>query len=143
MEVHVFLGWDGEDAINVLKVLKVIPDRNPNVSEPQDDFDPIEFCVSDTGIKYIQNELDMINQRFGTQFEWRMYEDESFVLVWRNELAKSIGDPNDPPIERFFIDHHKGSTLHELARHFEIPCNPVLMIVTDASEFYHTYLYDA
>jgi hypothetical protein len=139
MEVHAFLGWDGEDAMGVLKALKVVPESDP--LQVDVDFDPTEFSVSDAGIKYIQNELDMINRRFGTYLEWRMYEDESFVLVWRNELAKSIGDPNDPPIQRFFVDHHKGSTLHELAKHFDIPCNPVVMIVTDASEFYHNYIY--
>ncbi len=140
MDLHILLGWDDEDAFDVLKSLKVVPAQDPKTGD-QDDFDPREFVVSDSGIRYIQTELDAINQRFNTCLEWRMYPDDNFVLVWEDRLVKSIGDPNDPPVEKFYINHHKSTAWHELTNHFDIASNPVIITIIDSSEFYHKYIY--
>jgi hypothetical protein len=141
MELHILLGWDDEDAFLILQDLKIVPDQDPS-NKNQDDFDPREFVVSDNGIRYIQTELDGINQRFGTRLEWRMYPDDNFVLVWEDQLIKSIGDPNDHPVEKFYIDHHYKSTCwRELVNHYDPSRSPSVITIIDSSEFYHKYIY--
>jgi hypothetical protein len=141
MELHILLGWDDEEAFTILQDLKIVPDQDP-LDQNQEDFDSREFVVSEHGIRYIQTKLDSINQRFGICLEWRMYPDNNFILVWEDQLIKSIGDPNDQPVEKFYIDHHYKSTgWRELVNQYDITRNPIVITITDASEFYHKYIY--
>lgn len=140
MDVHIVIGWDDMDAYNILVALRVVPETNPTKTD--EDYNPHEFCVSDVGIRYIYHELSMINQRFGTHLDWRLYPGDNFVLVWRDELQQSIGDPNDPPVNRYYLDHrYKGLGWDSLAKHFELPCTPKPIILIDAEVFYHKYVY--
>ena len=141
MDAFVIVGWDDIEAFNTLRALCVVPDQNPiTVGKPGDEFDPMEFCVSDAGIRYIQNELDIINQRFGTRLEWRVYPGENFVLVWRDELQRQVGDPNDLPVGKFYIDHHLGPNWNETADKFGLT-EPVVIVILDSTEYYNKYVY--
>jgi hypothetical protein len=139
MDLSIVLGWDDTDAYDILLALKVIPAQNPSNG---DEYNPHEFVVSDAGIRYVQNELDLINQRFGTTLQWRMYPDDNFVLVWRDELFKMIGDPVDTPVQKFYINHKKDVKWRTISSSFDLPSTPILIAVVDASSYYHTYIYD-
>jgi hypothetical protein len=139
MDVHIVIGWNDMRAYDCLVALKIVPESKGFSEEIE--YDPHEFCVSNHGIYHIRNELSMINQRFGTKLDWRMYSGDTFILVWRDELYQAVGDPTDEPVNLYYIDHHyKGAGWDSLNKHFELPSNPMPIMIIDAEIFYHNYI---
>ena len=142
MDVHIVVGWNDEDAFDSLDKLgaTAITSAWPvNTQTIDDDFNTYEFSVTDIGIKHINEKLLVINNMFGTSLEWRLYPGNNFVLVWRDELMQSIGDPNDNPVGKFLIDHNPGYKWKEFEKKFKLS-TPVVITILDAEVFYYRYI---
>ena len=139
MELAIVLGWTESDATDVLQCLGAIPQTDPYGLD--EDFNPVEFAVSDEGIEYINDKLSIVNSKFNTYFEWVLNR-EDFVLVWRYEFKKNIGDPNDEPSGIFYANTKVERPIWLELSQYDLPCKPQLIIVYDATSYYHQYLYD-
>lgn len=143
MDILVLVGWDEEVAIPVLVSLNTLP----AIEEPEDsDQDPMEkireYVCSDIGISHINDRLEQLNLSRDITLKWAKYSGDHFVLVWKTELQKSIGDPTEPPTQKFYLGPTASSKLENLKKEFDIKEDPYMILISDASEYYHYHIYD-
>jgi len=139
MDVIVVVGWDEIQAVEILSKLGCIPKE----TETGDGVDAAEYACSDDGISGINLALRTINYNCGTELKWVIYPGEHFVLVWRTEFEKTIGEPFDAPNNKYYLDtEFEGLKLTRLKTDYKGITNPYTIMILDATSFYHHHIYD-
>jgi hypothetical protein len=134
MDVTIVIGWDEIVAIDVLSKLRVI--------DTEEDTDVQEFVCSDEGIEHINIALEKLNNSRETMLKWVRYPGDHFVLVWRVELQKTIGDASDAPTGKFYINTSLGDRLARLQNEFDFKEDPYSICLIDAENYYQYHVYD-
>jgi hypothetical protein len=137
MDVRVVLGWDEATAVKILNTFALIPD-----DDTIEDTDL--YMTSDAGIAIINQNLERLNEKFGTVMHWTVYHDSHYILRWRDEFAKTVGDPQEPPTGKYYLDASVGElAINKLKNEFGDFSEPYMILVLDASEYYNHHVYDA